>query len=128
MHYVLWEYEPIETHGDHLMPSQLFRPTPTKSFLHEHTDLRIAEAAIDAIIEILTDAAERIAISAKELALEEARNTLMARDIQSGFETFISSEGPGLLRPATIHTAIDGITNESLADLINLLRTDVGVG
>ncbi len=110
------------------MPSQLIRPTPAKSFLHECTDLRIAEAAIDAIIEILTDAAKRIAISAKEHTLAEARNTLMARDIYAGFETFIGSEGPGLLRPTTIHTAIDGITNESLADLINLLRTDIGVG
>jgi len=101
------------------------RTTTINTFLKERTELRISEDATDLLVALLTNAAEQIADAAKQLAVDDDRNTLMDRDIQSGFATFLQSEGPALLSPETIHTAIDGISNEAFTELLNRLRADL---
>jgi len=102
------------------------RPTTIKTFLKERTgELRISADAVDRLVELLTDAAEQIADAAGQLAIEEDRNTMMDRDVEAAFATFLQIEGPALLSPETLHTAIDGITNEAFIELLNLLRADL---
>ncbi len=101
------------------------RPTTIRAFLKERTELRISEDATDVLLELLTLTAEQIADAAKQLAIEDDRNTLMDRDIQAAYATFLQSEGPALLAPETIHTAIDGITNQAFTELLNLVRADL---
>lgn len=110
------------------MPSPPVRATTVKRFLKERTGMRVGTDAIDLLTELLTTAADQISDEAQQLALTDARSTLMARDIQAGFEAFLKKTGPALLSTDTIHTAIDGIGNEALTELINLLRADLQGG
>ncbi len=86
---------------------------------------RISEDATDVLVHLLTKAAEQIADAAKALAIEDDRNTLMDRDVQAAYATFLQIEGPALLAPETIYSAIDGITNEAFTELLNLVRADI---
>jgi len=101
------------------------RPTTITTFLEKRTDMRLSEDAVDLLVDLLTKAAEQIADAAKELALEDERSTLLDRDMQTAYASFLQSEGPSLLAPETIHTAIDGISNEAFTELLNLLRADL---
>ncbi len=101
------------------------RHTTVKNFLKDETGMRVGDATTERLVQILTSMSERIANIAKEFALDEARNTLLVRDIQIGFEAFLRAEGPGLFSPDTIRDAIDGISNEKLTELINLLRSEL---
>ncbi len=103
------------------------RPGTVQTFLRDRTGMRVGDATTERLVQILTNMSERIADIAKEFALDEARNTLLVRDIQIGFEAFLRAEGPGLFSPDTIRDAIDGITNEKLTELINLLRSGLEV-
>ena len=87
--------------------------------------MRVGDATAEYFVQVLTTMTERVADAAKELALEEARNTIMERDLQVGFETFLRTEGPGLFSPDTIRVAINEINNEKLTHLITLLRDDL---
>jgi len=107
------------------MPAPPVRATTVKRFLKERTGMRVGADAIDLLTELLTTAADQVADQAQQLAAAEDRSTLMARDVQAGFEAFLLSTGPTLLAPGTIHAAIDGIDNEELTALINLLRSDL---
>ena len=107
------------------MPAPPVRSTTVNRFLKERTGLRVGADATDLLTEILTTAAEQVADRAQQLATAESRSTLMARDVQAGFEAFLRTAGPALLSTDTIHAAIDGIDNEALTELINRLRDDV---
>jgi len=107
-------------------PPPPVRATTIKKFLKDRTQMRVGEQAVALAVDLLTTVAEKIATGASQTALDGARNTIMARDIQEAFEAFVAESGPPLLSPATLHTAIDGIGNEALTELINLLRVDLG--
>jgi len=107
------------------MPAPPVRPTTVARFLKERTGLRVGVDATDLLTELLTTAADQVADQARQLAEADDRSTLMARDVQAGFEAFLRATGPALLSTGTIHAAIDGIDNEALTELINLLRTDL---
>ena len=74
--------------------------------------MRIAEEAVALLVELLTTSAGKIATEAAQSAVEDCRNTIMARDIQEAFDVFLRDSGLLLLSPAKLHTAIDGISNE----------------
>lgn len=101
------------------------RLTTVKNFLKDRTGMRVGDATAEYFVQVLTTLTEQVADIAKELALEEARNTIMDRDLQTGFEAFLRTEGPGLFSPDTIRNAINGIDNEKLTQLITLLRDDL---
>ncbi len=101
------------------------RETTIRNFLKDRTDMRVSEDAVDLMVSLLTTTSEAIAIRAAETATEEQRTTILDRDIQNAFEEFLGASGLTLLSPGTIHTAIDGITNEGLSQLIQSLRADL---
>ena len=107
------------------MPSPPVRSTTVKRFLQERTGLRVGQDATDLLTELLTTVADQVAEQAQQLAGADDRSTLMARDVQAGFEAFLKATGPALLSTDTIHVAIDGIDNEAFTELINLLRADL---
>ncbi len=107
------------------MPSPPVRPTTLQEFLKERTGMRVAEEAVDLLVELLTASADKIAVEAGQAAVEAERSTIMARDIQDAFDAFLRDTGLPLLSPAKLHTAIDGTTNEGFKELINLLRADI---
>lgn len=106
-------------------PPPPVRTTTVKRFLKDRTQMRVGEDAIDLAVDLLTTAAEKIADKGSKTAVDDGRNTIMARDIQEAFEAFLRDSGPALMSPATIRTAINGIPNEEFTQLINLLRADL---
>jgi len=107
------------------MSSPPVRPTTLQEFLKERTGMRVAEEAVTLLVELLTASAAKIATEAGRAAVEDGRNTIMARDVQAAFDVFLRDSGLHLLSPAKLHTAIDGISNEGFKELINLLRADI---
>ncbi len=108
------------------MPSPpAVRPTTLQEFLKERTGMRVAEEAVEQLVELLTAAADKIATEAAQAAVEAERSTIMARDIQDAFDSFLRDSGLPLLSPAKLRLAIDGITDANFKQLINLLRADV---
>ena len=101
------------------------RETTIRNFLKDRTDMRVSEDAVDLMVSLLTTTSEAMAIRAAETATEEQRTTILDRDIQNAFEEFLGASGLALLSPDTIHTAIDGISNEGLSQLIQSLRADL---
>ena len=110
---------------DPTAPTPPVRPTTVTTFLKERTGLRVGEDAAALLARLLTAAAEKVADVAKELAAKEDRATLLDRDVQAGFEAFLGTAGPALIRPETLHAAIDGMDNDGFTQLINLLRADI---
>jgi len=104
------------------------RHTTVANFLKDRTELRVSEDATELLAALLTKAAERIADSAKQLAIDDERNTLLDRDIEAAYATFLQDEGPAFFSFAIIHTAIDGIDNDAFTELLGLLRADLGGG
>ena len=106
-------------------PSPPIRETTARNFLKDRTGKRIGEDAVELFVTHFTTMAEEVAVRAAELAQDGQRTTVLDRDIQKAFEAFLGASGLSLLSPATIHTAIDGISNESLSQLIQSLRADL---
>lgn len=106
-------------------PPPPVRETTIRNFLKDRTEMRVADDAVDLMVSLFTTTAEAMALRAAETATEEQRTTIMDRDIQNAFEEFLGASGLTLLSPDTIHTAINGISNENLSQLIQTLRTDL---
>ncbi len=107
------------------MPSPPVRATTLKNFIKDRTGLRVGDGPVARLTDLITAVLEHIADTAKELVVDDDRSTLMERDVDVAYQSFLESRGPTLLSPTTIHTAIDGIANEDLTQLINLLRADL---
>jgi len=106
-------------------PPPPVRETTIRNFLKDRTGMRVSEDAVELMVGLLTTTAENMASRAAQLAQDEQRTTIMDRDIQNAFDEFLGASGLTLLGPDTIHTAIDGISNESLGQLIQSLRADL---
>lgn len=99
--------------------STLIKKTAIRNFLKEQTaGLRIGVNAIDHLSTLLVSTVVHVTARAQESAIDGKRNTIMARDIQYGFESFLQTQGPSLYTAAAIHRAIDNISNEELTKLI----------
>jgi histone H3/H4 len=101
------------------------RPSTIKQFLQDRTQLRVSEEAISHMVDLLTTLSDKIALRASQFAVAEQRNTLLNRDIQNAFESFLGESGPPLLSIETLHSAINGISTDNLKDLIQRLRQDL---
>ena len=106
-------------------PPPPVRTTTLKTFLKDRSQMRVSGESVDLLAGLLSTIAEKIAVVAAESAVEGDRSTIKAPDVQEGFEAFLGESGPPMLSPGTLHTAIDGVSNEVLTELINLLRADV---
>ena len=107
------------------MPTPPVRPTTLANFLQEETGLRVGADATDRLTAILTQVTEHVAATAAASARAEDRTTLLERDVNDAFETFLREEGPALFSPATLFNAIDNVDNDGLTQLITLLRADL---
>lgn len=109
------------------MPTQTppVRPSTIKKFIKESTQMRVAADATNEMVHLITAMSEQMAVSAAQSALDGQRTTIMASAIQEAFKSFLGDSGASLLNPATIHSAIDGISNESFKELLKLLRADL---
>lgn len=101
------------------------RETTLKTFLKDRTDMRVAEDAIELMVELITIQCEDMASRAAHLATQDDRTTILPRDIQHALEGFLAESGPPMLSPDTIRGAINGISNEAFTELLQKLRADV---
>lgn len=105
--------------------ADLVRETAIRRFLKDETDMRVGSDAIDRLGQLLTDLAGQIARKAKAQAVAEDRNTLLARDLDVAFESFLHTTGPSLLNATTLHAAINKLDDPTFIELTNLLRADI---
>ncbi len=106
------------------MPSPPVRATTVHAFLQVHTEMRISGEATTLLVGLLTTTAENVAATATQSAAVEARTTILGRDIQSAWDNLLEASSAPLASAGAgaIHAAITGIPNNSLSELIGLLR------
>jgi histone H3/H4 len=107
------------------MTTTLVRKNTARDFIKDGSGLRVESAATERFIEVLTQLADQLVQMAAAEATDAQRRTVQVEDIQVGFDRLLIEQGASLLSPSGLHQAIDGIDNDGLTELINLLRVDL---
>ena len=95
------------------------RRNTVEQYLKATLDLRISPEAIETYLGAINQLAERLARQAAELAKGEQRTTLLDRDVTAAFQALA---GAGQADPPGVFSAIDKLTTDQLAQLINLVQ------
>ena len=107
------------------MAGEPVRTTTLRNYFKESTGLRVSAGASEKLVGLLTVQLEQIAQRSKELAMSEDRNTLLDRDIEGAFDGWLKDAGPTLLTSRALLTTINGMSNETLTEVIQLLQAQL---
>jgi histone H3/H4 len=101
------------------------KTTSLKNYLKEQTGMRVGDDTAKHLVNLLTQAVEHITKHAQQQATQEERSTILERDLQGGFESFITHSGPTLASPAALLAAINQLDNQELTSLLQLLTQEL---
>lgn len=109
------------------MASSPVRTTTLHNYLKEATGLRVSADAAERITALLVAQIAQIARLSREQARDEERNTVLDRDIDQAFGAWLeaTAAAPGGLSSADLLAALDGLSNDALTELIQLLQAQL---